>query len=303
MADRIIRRPDFVAASQASFLQDPDKVIGVAADGIARAYWAPMAVWHHLIEDRLGATPIVVTWCSLCGTCLVYKPEMNGQVLTFDIEGLRGLNLVLRDRETHSQWQQATGEAFSGPLRGRSLPRVPFLLTTWQMWRTRHPETSAIVPKPSDRDNYQRMEIFMRPPPFETPPIAQLLHEDPRMPHHEAVAGITAGSAHKAYAIEDLRGSPIVNDQVGSEPVLIIYTAHDDTITAFSRRVAGRTLTFKSSGSDQLADQQTGSIWNSLGECVGGKLRGKNLNAITPEPAFWFGWAEFHPDTKVFQPQ
>jgi hypothetical protein len=303
MSERLIRQSDFVPASRASFLEGSDHIIGVAAKGTAKAYWAPMAVWHHLIADRLGETPILVTWCSLCGTCLVFKPEVDGQVLTFDVEGLRGMNLVLRDRETHSQWQQATGEAFAGKLQGKHLPLVAFLFTTWQAWRTLHPDTLALVPKPQDRDNYKRMEIFMRPPPFETPPIARLLREDHRMPAHEAVAGIAAGGGHKAYAIEDLRGSPVVNDEVGTEPVLVIYTASDDTVTVFSRKLSRQVLTFKPTDSDRVIDEQSGSVWTPQGECVAGAFKGKHLDAITPEPAFWFGWAEFHPDTKVFQPQ
>jgi hypothetical protein len=303
MAERIIRHPDFVPASQAGFLESRDRIVGVAANGIAKAYWAPMAVWHHLIEDRLGETRVLVTWCSLCGTCLVFRPDVNGQVLTFDIEGLRGMNLVLQDRETHSQWQQATGEAFAGPLKGKHLPMVSFLFTSWQAWRTLHPDTLALVPKPQDRDNYERMEIFMRSSPFETPLIERPLHEDARIPAHEAVAGIGVGGGHKAYAIEDLRASPMVNGQVGTEPVLVIYTASDDMVTAFSRKLGRQILTFKSSGSDKLTDEQSGSIWTPQGECVAGALKGKKLEAITPQPSFWFGWAEFHPDTKVFQPQ
>lgn len=303
MTERIIRQPDLVSASQATFLESRDLVVGVAANGIAKAYWAPMIVWHHVIEDRLGETRVLVTWCSLCGTCLVFKPVVDGQVLTFDINELRGMNLVLQDRETHSQWQQATGEAFAGPLKGKHLPLVNFLLASWQAWRNLHPDTLVLVPRPQDKDNYERMEVFMRPSPFETQPIQRLVHEDYRMPAHEAVAGIGAGGGHKAYAVEDLKASPVVNDRVGSEPVLVIYTASADMVTAFSRRLDRQILSFRSADNDNLTDEQSGSIWTPQGECVAGPLKGKKLEPITPEPAFWFGWAEFHPDTKVFQPQ
>ena len=39
------------------------------------------------------------------------------------------------DRETGSRWQQATGECFEGPLQGKRLTLVPFLLTTRGEWR------------------------------------------------------------------------------------------------------------------------------------------------------------------------
>jgi Protein of unknown function (DUF3179) len=300
---RVIHLPKFVLASQADFLKDNDRVIGVYKDGTAKAYWAPMVVWHHLIEDRIGDVPILVTWCSLCGTCLVFRSEVNGQVLTFDVNGVRGLNMALLDKETHSRWQQATGEAFAGPLAGKSLPLVPFRFTNWGTWRTLYPHTMVILPEPQERDNYLRMEVFMQPPPFEIPLIGRLLHQDPRMLAHQPIAGISAGSGYKAYALDDLKGNPVVNDQVGSEPVLVIYTASDDTVTAYSRRIGKQILTFRPSTGYGLTDKQTGSVWNPWGICLRGKLKGKHLKAITPEPAFWFAWAEFHPNTQVYFPQ
>ena len=57
-----LRAPEFVAASKATFLKDDDHVIGVAGDGVAKAYPANAVTWHHALEDRLGRLPIFVTW-------------------------------------------------------------------------------------------------------------------------------------------------------------------------------------------------------------------------------------------------
>jgi uncharacterized protein DUF3179 len=57
-----LRAPEFVDASKATFLKDDDQVIGVAGEGVAKAYPAAAVTWHHGLEDRLGKLPIFVTW-------------------------------------------------------------------------------------------------------------------------------------------------------------------------------------------------------------------------------------------------
>lgn len=82
--------------------------------------------------------------------------------------------------------------------------------------------------------------------------------------------------------------------------MLIVYSPSTDTVKAFSRQLNGRTLTFKRTGPEDLADIETGSAWNPDGECIRGELKGQKLDFITPLPSFWFAWAEFHPDTQVY---
>jgi hypothetical protein len=57
-----LRAPEFVPALQATFLNDDDRVLGVAAGSVSKAYPAPAVTWHHGLEDRLGTIPIFVTW-------------------------------------------------------------------------------------------------------------------------------------------------------------------------------------------------------------------------------------------------
>ena len=57
-----LRAPEFVEASKAAFLKDGDYVIGVAGEGVTKAYLARAVTWHHGLEDRLGKLPVFVTW-------------------------------------------------------------------------------------------------------------------------------------------------------------------------------------------------------------------------------------------------
>lgn len=57
-----LRTPRFVRAQDATFMKDGDRVIGVSADGIAKAYVVPVVAWHHIVFDQLRTGPILVTW-------------------------------------------------------------------------------------------------------------------------------------------------------------------------------------------------------------------------------------------------
>ena len=54
--------PQFIPGSEATFLHDPDRVIGVMAGNTAKAYPAAILSQHGLVEDQSPSGPIAVTW-------------------------------------------------------------------------------------------------------------------------------------------------------------------------------------------------------------------------------------------------
>ena len=55
-------RPEFVAASKAAFVEPNDLVLAVSVNGDAAAYPIRQMAYHHLVNDRIGRTPAVVTY-------------------------------------------------------------------------------------------------------------------------------------------------------------------------------------------------------------------------------------------------
>jgi hypothetical protein len=47
---------------------------------------------------------------------------------------------------------------------------------------------------------------------------------------------------------------------------------------------------------------ETGSAWDILGRAVAGELAGRQLTPIVSVNHFWFLWAAFKPETRVYQP-
>ena len=87
-----------------------------------------------IANDMIGTTPVIVSWCPLCGTLTAYDRRVNGKVLTFSVEGARKLpgteieNLHLRDAQTNSVWAQGPGLAVEGSEEGTELKSIPVQL-------------------------------------------------------------------------------------------------------------------------------------------------------------------------------
>jgi hypothetical protein len=57
-----IDHPQFISASQATFLAPDDLLIGVTNGKIAKAYPAAILAQHGVVQDRMPDGPIAVTW-------------------------------------------------------------------------------------------------------------------------------------------------------------------------------------------------------------------------------------------------
>jgi len=57
-----VHDPQFIPASSATFLHDPDRVIGVVSGQVAKAYPAAILSQHGLVEDQSPSGPIAITW-------------------------------------------------------------------------------------------------------------------------------------------------------------------------------------------------------------------------------------------------
>jgi hypothetical protein len=136
--------PEVVAADEARW-NDEERVIGVEAGGSARAYPLSVLVWHELVNDTLGEVPLLVSYCPLCGTGLVFDRRQGESVHRFGVSGLLfRSDLLMFDRETESLWSQIAARAVTGPARGRRLQLIRSRITRWGEWKRSHPATSVL---------------------------------------------------------------------------------------------------------------------------------------------------------------
>jgi len=235
----------------------------------------------------------------------VFRAESQGKELHFENAGVIGGNEVFRDKETGSRWQQSSLEAISGPMTGAHLKLRAFLLTSWAEWHKLHPNTLVLKPLPGYAERIPEVNKRVEEGLLQRGNAPDgVLRTDRRLPPKTMILGLDVEGANKAFPLNALRQTRVVNDTLGRSPILIVHQPGSDTTTAFSARLEGKTLTFTAANSEatELIDTQTHSRWDPYGHCVAGKLRGSNLQSLIIEPEYWFAWSEFHPDTTIFAP-
>ena len=148
--------PERVPAAEAPW-DDDEMVVGVALDGAAAAYPIAILVWHELVNDTLAGRPILVSYCPLCGTAMVFDRKVGGRERRFGVSGLLyQSDLLLYDHETESLWSQISSEAVTGPALGTRLPLLRARLVPWSAWKQEHPETTVMSRKTGHARPYGR---------------------------------------------------------------------------------------------------------------------------------------------------
>lgn len=137
-----ISDPRFIDAARETRLEDREPVMSVDLPGQpARAYPIRYLMWHEIVNDSIGGVPVLVTFCPLCNTGMVFDPRVNGRTLSFGVSGLlRHSDMIMYDRETESWWQQALGQGVVGTHAGRELTQLPALMESWAAFRATHPD-------------------------------------------------------------------------------------------------------------------------------------------------------------------
>ena len=233
----------------------------------------------------------------------MFRAQAKGRPLILDDDGIVAGNEVFKDRGTGSRWQQSSLQAIAGPLKGEHLQLYPFLLTSWEEWRHLHPNTLVLKPLPGYADRIAASNaIVNRGLSGEGNAPDSVTYKDERLKPKTMILGLEVDGASKAFPLESLRRVRVVNDTIGSTAVLVVHQLRSDTTTAFVARVRARALTFVPVNAEatELTDRETHSRWNAYGRCLGGRLKGSQLERLILEPEYWFAWSEFHRDTAIF---
>jgi Protein of unknown function (DUF3179) len=57
-----VDHPQFIAASQATFLSNDDVLVGISQGDVAKAYPAADLAQHGVVQDQMADGPIAITW-------------------------------------------------------------------------------------------------------------------------------------------------------------------------------------------------------------------------------------------------
>ncbi len=230
----------------------------------------------------------------------MWDRTLGGRTLTFRLFGINNQNFIMRDEQTGSWWQQVTGEAIQGPLRGQRLGAVDQDEIAFSVFRAEHPSGRVLLPAAGMQADYApgNWEKLMKAMKTVTPRLAgEPLH--PRT----VVVGIAASGAARAWPFPLLRRQSPLLDSVGGVPVALVVGDDGRSIRAFDRRLDGRSLELSVVADAhplRLVDAQTGSTWDFAGQALSGPLAGRRLSRLPLLKEYWFDWRTYNPATTVY---
>ncbi|MCB0196330.1 MAG: DUF3179 domain-containing protein [Anaerolineae bacterium] len=300
-----------------AWLSDNHPVIALVVGDEARAYPLGILTRHEIANDTIAGMPVAVTFCPLCNAGIVFNREVEGEVLRFGVSGnLRNSDLIMWDNKTLSWWQQFTGEAIVGEMTGTRLEIIPAQMVAWKDFKAAHPEGVVLSSEGRNVDvnPYTGYDSSTQPFLFRDT-SGQPAAPDPRLPALERVLGYASNETAVAYPLSAIAEIGVIADTIDGQEVVIFYepgaaSALDGSVISESREVgaagmfiplvAGEMLTF-SYDNGRITDNETGSEWDIFGTAVDGELEGSQLEPVVSHTHFWFAWAAFQPDTRVYE--
>ena len=312
-----IDNPQFISSAAADdWLADLEPVIVLQQNGDTRIYPLQILTHHEIVNDVIGGRPVAVTFCPLCNTAIVFDATVDGMALDFGTTGrLRFSNLLMYDRQTESWWQQATGDAVIGELTGIRLTFLPATIIGWSEARESFPEAQVLSRETGFNRDYGRNPYAG----YDDINRSPFLYDGPttpgQLPPMARVTTVELNGEAVAYPNDVSEELRVVNDTAGGTDLVVFWqpglaSALDSSDLAtgrdvgangvFERTLDGQTLSFVAAG-ETITDEQTGSVWNILGEAISGEWAGQTLTPVVRVDHFWFSWAAFRPDTRIYE--
>ena len=308
--------PKFATPEDASeWLGDQEPLIAFELNGDARAYPLQILIWHEIVNDVVGGVPVAVTFCPLCNTAIVFERTLEGVVYDFGTSGkLRNSDLVMWDRQTESWWQQFTGEAIVGELAGKKLTFLQGPIISWSDFKAANSEGKVLSRDTGFVRSYGQNPYggYDR---ADNPPFLFDGDLDGRLAPKDRVVDVSIDGVTAVFPFLTLQEEQVVNYTVNNQDLVVFFKS--GTTSALDRgsisrsrdvgstglfdvHVNGQKLTFRADG-DHFVDNETGSVWNILGQAVEGPLSGGQLEPIFHTNIFWFAIAAFKPDAVIYQ--
>ena len=261
-----IDKPKFIPQKEAEeWLSDADPGIAFSRDNTHRFYPYQILVWHEMVNDTVAGKRVLVTYCPLCLTGIVFDPVVQGERVEFGTSGkLWRSNLVMYDRKTDSLWPQVLGEAVVGEMTGTKLKVLASDQMRYGEWKKAFPEGQVLS---RDTGAFRRYGSSPYGDYFAVTNLSLSLARptDTRLPNDAFVFGIVINEKAKAYSVELVQEKGMIEDVFEGINIVLRYDADLDVVRMFKKQEDG-------------TEERLG-----------------------PFSAFWFSWAVAHPETELYQ--
>ncbi len=210
--------PALVPATDGDWYPGDAVVFGVEIGGDAVAFPRNIMEVHEMVNATIGGRRIGMPYCTLCGSAQVFFTDEVAGVDRAPVLRTSGMlsrsNKVMYDLDSRSVFDTFTGAAVAGPLReqGVVLPQATVVTTTWDDWRTTHPDTRIVAEDGGIGRTYELDPLRGRD---DDGPIFPVGHVDDRLAVQAQVLGVAVpGGGHVAFPVDTARATLQNGDQV-----------------------------------------------------------------------------------------
>jgi len=210
----------------------------------------------------------------------------------------------MRDEETGSYWQQVTGAAIAGPLKGQQLTLVRQDELSFGLWKKEQPNGTVLAPVSRYAPKYDKATWES-----EVAKLPTVIHAAKgSLSDRETILGVVINEEAKAHPLSTLTAqSRVLLDSVGEEPMMLVLGPDGKSIRVFSRNIDARTLDFYGSSlanaddTWSLLDEATLSEWSFDGCAISGEMKGRCRSRIDSLKDYWFDWRHYHPHSAIYR--
>ena len=308
-----IDKPRFIPSKDANWIAPKELVIALQLGDNARAYPLQVLMWHELVNNKVGETPVLVSYCPLCNSAIVFDRRVEGKTLEFGVSGmLRNSDMVMYDRQTDSLWQQITGEGIVGAYTGSSLKMISSQMIPFDQFSESYPGGVVLsretgFPRDYGRNPYRAYEFGNGP----IMPVRSKLTTTLRP--MEKLVVLKDGGGYRGYPVSLLARQGVIEDQVNSRRVVLFCSSDglspvDASAMAQSRSIGSVGVFYAEINSAParfqhsargVEDLETRSAWSITGRALDGKLKGTALKSVEHGVYFAFAWLAFQPETRI----
>ena len=186
---------------------------------------------------------------------------MNGRALHFYLAGINNQNFLMRDKETGTWWQQITGKAIYGPLKGASLELVLSDELTFGEWKSEVSGGRVLAEVPKYGKEY---DSNWEPETAKYPVVISFPGTE--LKSRDVVVGLEMDGPGRAYPWDTLvKQSPVV-DRVNGKPLLVAVGPDGKSFRVFVSRIDGKDAEFFLKGEAESESAGTAKIEAKTGD-------------------------------------
>ncbi len=206
----------------------------------------------------------------------------------------------MHDEQTGTWWQQVSGQALHGPLKGNKLTSVLTDEVTFAVWKEEHPDGRVL--RFNDRFS-SRYEALDWEADYEKLPVVVPIETADILKPRDLVVGVELNGQSIAIPMGQLQKTRLAFIVLGDMPIAVMLGEDQKSVRAFISRMDGQDLNLTmiaDTQPPQYMDAETSTRWSFSGAGLSGKLAGKQLSQLGALKDYWFDWKIYHPDTRIY---